>query len=193
MVLTKRCPSTQHPNVLWAPPGWVTPPPLWAAHSSAWPPFQRSIFPNVQPEPSLAQFGAITTIQPSTASVMGSFLHVVLPNNSHNTYFYQWAVGCSRHCSEMTHTLRNWAGWEMKILPAKYFAVLKMGQLVMMVFQTCILSWEFLNNSMADCWNRLSVLCLMLLINSVLLMGKYCNLGNHAFFLFLWIVDFFFH
>ena len=42
MVLAKPCPSTQHPNALWTPPGSVTPPPLWAAHSSAWPPFQRS-------------------------------------------------------------------------------------------------------------------------------------------------------
>ena len=42
MALTTPCPSTQHPNALWTPPGSVTPPPLWAAHSSAWPPFQRS-------------------------------------------------------------------------------------------------------------------------------------------------------
>ena len=31
MVLTKPCPSTQHPNVPWTPPGLVTPPPPWAA------------------------------------------------------------------------------------------------------------------------------------------------------------------
>ena len=42
MVLAKPCPSTQHPNALWTQPGLVTPPLLWAAHSSAWPPFQRS-------------------------------------------------------------------------------------------------------------------------------------------------------
>ena len=42
MVLTKPCPSTQHPNALWTLPGSVTPPPLWAAHSSSWSPFQRS-------------------------------------------------------------------------------------------------------------------------------------------------------
>ena len=42
IVLLKPCPSTQCPNVPWTPPGSVTPPPLWAAHSSAWTPFQRS-------------------------------------------------------------------------------------------------------------------------------------------------------
>ena len=40
IVLTKPCPSVQRPNVPWTPPGLVTPPPSWIAHSSAWPLFQ---------------------------------------------------------------------------------------------------------------------------------------------------------
>ena len=33
---TKPWSSAQHLNVSWTPPGTVTPPPPWAAHSSAW-------------------------------------------------------------------------------------------------------------------------------------------------------------
>jgi len=38
---TKPCPLVLHLNVSWTPPGMVTPPLLWAAHSSAWPLFGR--------------------------------------------------------------------------------------------------------------------------------------------------------
>jgi len=33
----KSCPKVPHLHVFWTPPGMVTPPPTWAACSSAWP------------------------------------------------------------------------------------------------------------------------------------------------------------
>jgi len=42
--LTKPCLLVQHLNVSWTPPGMVTPPPPWAAHSSTWPLFQSFFF-----------------------------------------------------------------------------------------------------------------------------------------------------
>jgi len=59
MVLAKPCPSTQHPNTLWTPPGSVTPPPLWQPIPVPDHPFREAVFPNIQPEPSLVQVEAI--------------------------------------------------------------------------------------------------------------------------------------
>ena len=66
---TKPCPSVQHLNISWAPPGTVIPPPPWAACSSAWPLSLEEVFPYIQPEPPLVQLEAI----PSSpiASYMG--------------------------------------------------------------------------------------------------------------------------
>ena len=63
MVLAKPCPSTQHPNSLWTPSqGW------WLHRLSGQPipvpdhPFREAVFPNVQPESSLAQLEAMNSM-----------------------------------------------------------------------------------------------------------------------------------
>ena len=48
--------------VSWTPPGLVTSPPPWAAHSSAQPLFWRTSFSNIQAESSLAQLEAIPSL-----------------------------------------------------------------------------------------------------------------------------------